>query len=56
MGIDRLAAVLSQTDDIRDTIAFPKTKSASDPMTGSPSPADPAALEVLHVKVDLPDA
>jgi len=55
MGIDRLAAVLSQTDDIRDTIAFPKTKSASDPMTGSPSPADPAALEVLHVKVDLPD-
>nr|AHZ45586.1 aspartyl-tRNA synthetase [uncultured bacterium] len=53
MGIDRTAAVLSQTDDIRDTIAFPKTKSASDPMTGSPSPADPAALDVLHIKVDV---
>ena len=56
MGIDRTAAVLSQTDDIRDTIAFPKTKSASDPMTGSPSPAEPSALDVLHIKVDLPDA
>jgi len=55
MGIDRTAAVLSQTDDIRDTIAFPKTKSASDPMTGSPSPAEPSALDVLHIKVDLPD-
>jgi aspartyl-tRNA synthetase len=53
MGIDRLSAVLSQTDDIRDTIAFPKTKSASDPMTGSPSPGDPAALEVLRIKVDI---
>ena len=56
MGIDRTAALLSQTDDIRDTIAFPKTKSASDPMTGSPSPAEPAALDVLHIKVELPEA
>jgi aspartyl-tRNA synthetase len=53
-GIDRTAAILAQTDDIRDTIAFPKTKSATDLMTGAPSPADPAALEVLRIKVDIP--
>jgi aspartyl-tRNA synthetase len=51
-GIDRTAALLSQGDDIREVIAFPKTKSASDPMTGAPAPADPAALEVLHIRVD----
>jgi aspartyl-tRNA synthetase len=50
-GIDRTAAMLSQTDDIRETIAFPKTKSASDLMTGSPSLADAKALETLHLRV-----
>jgi aspartyl-tRNA synthetase len=52
-GIDRTAAMLAQTDDIREMIAFPKTKSATDLMTGSPSPVDPAALEVLRIKLDL---
>jgi aspartyl-tRNA synthetase len=51
MGIDRTAAMLAQTDDIRETIAFPKTKSATDVMTGSPSPADPKALETLKIRV-----
>ena len=55
-GIDRTAALLSQGDDIRDVIAFPKTKSASDPMTGAPLPAEPSALDVLRIKVDLPPA
>ena len=49
----RTAAMLAQTDDIREMIAFPKTKSATDLMTGSPSPVDPAALEVLRIKLDL---
>jgi aspartyl-tRNA synthetase len=50
-GIDRTAAMLAQTDDIRDMIAFPKTKSAADLLTGSPSPADVKALEQLHIRV-----
>jgi aspartyl-tRNA synthetase len=50
-GIDRTAALLAQETDIREVIAFPKTKSASDPMTGAPYPADPAALEVLRIRV-----
>ncbi len=55
-GIDRTAALLSQGDDIRDVIAFPKTKSASDPMTGAPLPAEPSALDVLRIRVELPPA
>ena len=51
-GIDRTAAMLAQTDDIREMIAFPKTKSATDLMTGAPSAADPAQLEVLRIKVE----
>jgi aspartyl-tRNA synthetase len=50
-GIDRTAALLGQGDDIREFIAFPKTKSASDPMTGAPLPASPQDLEVLHIRV-----
>ena len=50
-GIDRTVALLAQETDIREVIAFPKTKSASDPMTGAPLPADPAALEVLKIRV-----
>ncbi len=32
-------------------IAFPKTKSAADPMTGAPSPATDEQLEVLGIRV-----
>jgi aspartyl-tRNA synthetase len=51
MGIDRTAAMLAQTEDIREMIAFPKTKSATDVMTGSPSEADPKLLELLKIRV-----
>jgi len=54
-GIDRTAALFAQETDIREVIAFPKTKSASDPMTGAPSPADPSLLETLHLKVVYPE-
>jgi aspartyl-tRNA synthetase len=50
-GIDRTVALLAQETDIREVMAFPKTKSASDPMTGAPSPADPAALQVLGIAI-----
>jgi aspartyl-tRNA synthetase len=50
-GIDRTAALFAQESDIRDVIAFPKTKSASDLMTGAPSPIDQAALDAVGLQV-----
>jgi aspartyl-tRNA synthetase len=54
-GIDRLMAVLLNEPDIREVIAFPKTKSASDPMTGAPAPVNEAALAELHIEVTATD-
>jgi aspartyl-tRNA synthetase len=50
-GIDRLLAVLLREPDIREVIAFPKTKSASDPMTGAPAPISQEQLDELHIAV-----
>ena len=50
-GIDRTVALLAQETDIRDVIAFPKTKSGGDLMTGAPLPVDPAALDTLGLEL-----
>jgi aspartyl-tRNA synthetase len=39
-------------NDIREVIAFPKTKSAESPMDGSPSELDAKDLSVLKLKVE----
>ena len=43
-GIDRLVAMLAGEENIREVIAFPKTQSGSDPLTGAPAALDDAAL------------
>jgi aspartyl-tRNA synthetase len=50
-GIDRLLAVLLNQPDIREVIAFPKTKSASEPLTGAPTTVSPEQLRELHIAV-----
>lgn len=53
LGFDRLVAIFSGVDSIREVIAFPKTQSASCPLTDAPSPVDPAQLEELGLAVTL---
>lgn len=48
-GIDRTVALLAGERDIREVIAFPKTKTASDVMTGAPSTVTARQLADVHV-------
>jgi aspartyl-tRNA synthetase len=50
-GLDRTVALCAGERDIREVIAFPKTKSAGDPMTGAPAPVSSRQLEEAHIAV-----
>src|SRR5213079_3721964 len=49
-GIDRIVAIAAGRDSIRDVIAFPKTASGGDPLTGAPAPVDGQQLRELAVR------
>ena len=50
-GIDRLVAILAGEESIREVIAFPKTQSGADPLTGAPKPLTASSLAELGIRI-----
>ena len=50
-GLDRIIMLMAKADSIRDVIAFPKIKDASDLMTEAPTPVDAKQLEELGLEI-----
>jgi len=54
-GLDRMAALLCGTTQIRDVIAFPKTQKCQDLMAQSPTPVTAKQLKELHIAIVQPE-
>ncbi len=51
LGLDRLAMIMCDCDNLRDVTAFPKVQNASELMSECPSPVDKASLDILGINL-----
>ena len=56
IGLDRFVMLLAGRTNLRDTIAFPKTASASDPLTDAPGEVSEAQLAELKLQIEKPES
>ncbi|HZA27841.1 MAG TPA: aspartate--tRNA ligase [Actinomycetota bacterium] len=54
IGLDRVAMVLADTENIREVIPFPKTQTGADLLTGAPAEVDEAQLRELGIRLARP--
>lgn len=56
LGLDRIVMILAKRTNLRDTIAFPKTGSAADPLTNAPDTVSDAQLHELELVIEKKEA
>lgn len=55
IGLDRICMILTDSESLRDVVAFPKVANSSELMSGAPAGVDKSQLEDLAIKINLPE-